>query len=251
MRSSQDHFSGVANQYAAFRPTYPPQLAADLVALAGGPATIVYDIAAGSGQATRDLADHAQLVYASDLAPKQIEALGEHPRIRRLVARAEASAVADASVDLVTVAQAMHWFDVPAFHREVKRILRPGGIIAVWTYALLSATPAVTAVINDLYAATGPWWPADRKHVDRHYADLEFPYALIPYQAPAMTAEFTLPRLLGYLNTWSGVQRYQKDQQHDPVAARHAAFVEAWHGDPDTSLPFTFDLTVLVGRHHA
>lgn len=249
MRQTQDHFSGVAQNYASFRPTYPPQLAADLVAMAGGPTAVVYDIAAGSGQATLDLAAAAQRVFASDVAIKQIAALPAHPHIFPLVARAEASAVADQSIDLVTVAQAMHWFDVPAFQHEVRRILRPGGIIAVWSYALLSGTPAITAIINDLYRETGPWWPADRRHVDTHYAELPFDFARVAYTPPPMTATFTLPRLLGYLSTWSGVQRYQKDQQRDPVAARQAEFAAAWDGDPLTAMPFHFDLTVLVGRH--
>ena len=248
MRQPQDHFSGVAQNYASFRPTYPPQLAADLVAMAGGPTAVVYDMAAGSGQATLDLAAVAQTVFASDMAIKQIAALPVHPRIHPLVARAEASAVADRNIDLVTVAQAMHWFDVPAFQREVRRILRPQGIVAVWSYALLSGTPAVTAIINDLYHETGPWWPADRRHVDNHYAELPFEFTRIAYTPPAMTAAFTLPRLLGYLSTWSGVQRYQKDQQRDPVAERQAAFVAAWHGATQEPMTFAFDLTVLVGR---
>lgn len=249
MRQTQDHFSGVAQNYASFRPTYPSQLAADLVAMAGGPTAVVYDIAAGSGQATLDLAAVAHTVFASDVAVKQIAALPVHPRIHPLVARAEASAVADQSIDLVTVAQAMHWFDVPAFQSEVRRILRPGGIIAVWSYALLSATPAVTAIINDLYHETGPWWPADRRHVDNHYAELPFDFARVDYTPPPMTVAFTLPRLIGYLSTWSGVQRYQKDQQRDPVATRHAQFIAAWEGDSLDAMEFRFDLTVLVGRH--
>jgi SAM-dependent methyltransferase len=248
MRDIQNHFGGVANQYAAFRPTYPRQLLADLATLAGGADTIALDVAAGNGQATSMLADYVDHVYASDVALSQIQAMPAHPRISAYVARAEASGLSPHSVDMITVAQAMHWFDVDAFHREVRRVVRPGGIIAVWSYALLHATPAINDIINDLYRTTGPWWPADRAHVDDGYANLAFPYPLIPYTPPAMTAEFDMARLLGYLGTWSGVQRYKKATGDDPVAGRSDALRAAWGGADTQSVTFTFDVTMRVGR---
>ena len=248
MRDIQNHFAGVANQYATFRPTYPRQLLADLAELSGGADTIALDVAAGNGQATTMLADYVAHVYASDVAVSQIQAMPVHPRISAYVARAEASGLQAQSIDLITVAQAMHWFDVEAFHHEVRRVVRPGGVIAVWSYALLHATPAINDVINDLYRTTGPWWPADRAHVDDGYANLAFPYTLVTYTPPAMTAEFDVARLLGYLGTWSGVQRYKKATGDDPVAARSDALRAAW-GGPDTQLvTFTFDVTMRVGR---
>lgn len=251
MRPAQSHFANVANQYASFRPTYAPDLLQALVALTGNhtyPAPIVaLDIAAGSGQATLHLAEYAQNVIASDLALSQIASMPAHPRIQRYVARAEASGLPDHSIDLVTVAQSMHWFDIDAFHREVYRILKPNGIIAVWTYALLSGTPELTDIVQRIYHHTTPWWPADRAHVDNHYANLAFPYQRIDFTPPPMVMHYTLEQLLGYLRTWSGVQRYLKDQGHDPVSLFMGEFIDAW-GDTSQSLPFTFDLTMLVGR---
>lgn len=255
MRSEQSHFATIAGQYAAFRPSYDPKLLRDLVALTGHqtlPAPIIaLDVAAGSGQATMHLAEYAQTVFASDLAPNQIASMPHHPRIHRYVARAETSGLPDHSVDLITVAQAMHWFDVDAFHREVHRILKPNGIIAVWTYALLSGTPALTDIINQIYLHTTPWWPADRVHVDNHYANLAFPYRCIDFTPPPMIMQYTLEQLLGYLRTWSGVQRYQKDQGHDPVALFVDAFTAAWPHAPTNPTPFTFDVTILVGTPRA
>ncbi len=254
MRPSQSHFANVANQYASFRPTYDPALLRGLVALTGHthtPAPVVaLDIAAGSGQATMHLAEYAQTVIASDLAFSQIASMPIHPRIHRYVARAEASGLPNHSIDLITVAQSMHWFDIDAFHREVYRILKPHGIIAVWTYALLSGTPVLTEIINRLYQHTTPWWPADRAHVDNHYATLEFPYQRIDFTPPPMIMHYTLDHLLGYLRTWSGVQRYLKDQGHDPVSLFVDEFTHAWGVSPSTPLPFQFDLTLLVGRPH-
>lgn len=255
MRPVQSHFATVANQYASFRPTYDPELLRGLVALTGHhhtPAPIVaLDIAAGSGQATVHLAEYAQTVIASDLALSQIASMPHHPRIQRYVARAETSGLPDHSIDLITVAQSMHWFDIDAFHREVRRILKPDGVIAVWTYALLSGTPELTEIIHRLYHHTTPWWPADRAHVDNHYANLAFPYRRIEFTPPPMIMHYTLEQLLGYLRTWSGVQRYLKDQGHDPVSLFVDDFTAAWPGASVNPTPFTFDLTVLVGTTRA
>ncbi|MEY3991040.1 MAG: hypothetical protein RI985_2121 [Chloroflexota bacterium] len=255
MRPAQNHFANVANQYASFRPTYDPELLRGLVDLIGHdsiPAPIVaLDIAAGSGQATLHLAEYTQTVFASDLALSQIASMPAHPRIHRYVARAEASGLPNHSIDLITVAQSMHWFDIDAFHREVHRILKPNGIIAVWTYALLSGTPELTDIIQRLYHHTTPWWPADRAHVDTHYANLAFPYRRIEFTPPPMVMRYTLDQLLGYLRTWSGVQRYLKDQGHDPVALFVDDFIAAWPNTTTTPTPFTFDLTVLVGTPHS
>ena len=254
MRPAQSHFANVANQYASFRPTYDPELLRTLVALTGHqhiPAPIVaLDIAAGSGQATMHLAEYAQTVFASDLALNQITSMPSHPRIHRYVARAEASGLPDHSIDLITVAQSMHWFDVDAFHREVYRILKPNGIIAVWSYALLSGPPALTDVIQQLYRHTAPWWPADRAHVDNHYANLAFPYQRLDFTPPPMIMHYTLDQLLGYLRTWSGVQRYVKDQGQDPVSLFHDKFVTAWTYDTSITQHFTFDFTIFVGTPH-
>ena len=248
LRAQQNHFANVANQYAAFRPTYPSALIHDIVSFAGGNTITALDVAAGNGQATIPLAAECQHVYASDLAVTQIAAMPVVPNVSAYVSRAEQTCLPDNSIDLVCVAQAMHWFDVDAFHREVRRIGKPGGVIAVWTYALLRATPEITAIIDDLYAETAAYWPADRVHVDNHYETLSFPYERIPYTPPAMTAAFTQARLRGYLSTWSGVQRSIKAGQSDPVAARADAFAAAWGQAADDPVTFTFDMTVLLGR---
>jgi len=248
LRAQQNHFATVASQYAAFRPTYPTALIQDIVSLAGGSSITALDVAAGNGQATIPLAAACRHVYASDLAVTQIAALPATANISPYVSRAEQTCLPDASVDLVCVAQAMHWFDVAAFHHEVRRIGKPGGVIAVWTYALLRAAPPLTAIIDDLYAQTAAYWPADRVHVDNHYATLPFPYERIPYTAPAMTAAFSQERLCGYLRTWSGVQRYINAGHPDPVAARAEAVAAAWGQAADTPVTFTFDMTVLLGR---
>jgi hypothetical protein len=131
----------------------------------------------------------------------------------------------------------MHWFDVEAFHREVQRVVRPGGIIAVWSYALLHATPAINDVINDLYRTTGPSWPADRVHVDNGYANLAFPYPLIPYMPPAMTVEFDVP-LRGLFGNMVGSTTLQKSHRHRSRrhSWRHLTRRMGWGSDTGSDL---------------
>ncbi len=248
LRAQQNHFAAVAGHYASYRPSYPVSLIHDIVQLAGGAHITALDVAAGNGQATNTLASVCAQVYASDLAYSQIAAMPRQPNVHPYVSRAEQTGLPDKSIDLICVAQALHWFDGDAFHREVRRIGKPGGVIAVWTYALLRATPALTAIIDDIYAETAAHWPADRAHVDNHYATLPFPYTRIPYNAPPMQVDFTRERLQGYLQTWSGVQRAIKAGNPDPVAARADAFAAAWVQAADAPVSFTFDMTVLLGR---
>jgi ubiquinone/menaquinone biosynthesis C-methylase UbiE len=248
LRTEQNHFAGVASQYAAFRPAYPTQLLVDLVALAGGDGITALDTGAGNGQVASALAPLVKRLYASDLAYSQISAMPPQPNALRYVSRAERSCLPDHHLDLLTCAQSLHWFDVPAFHAEAARIVKPGGVVAIWTYALPRGSAAVSAVIDAIYAATASHWPADRVHVDTKYAAFPFPYTPIAYTPPPMTAVFDLPRLVGYLGTWSGVQRAIKAGIPDPVAAHAAALAAAWAADPVTQQTITFDTTVFIGR---
>lgn len=248
LKSQQNHFAGVASQYASFRPTYPLRLLQDLVVFAGGSSSTALDVGAGNGQVASALAPLVRTLYASDLAYSQISAMPAQANVLRYVSRAERTCLPDHSVDLLTCAQSMHWFDVPAFHTEVRRIVKPGGVVAVWTYALPRGTPAVSAAIDAIYAETAAYWPADRVHVDNHYHDFAFPYAPITYTPPAMTAMFDLARLIGYLGTWSGVQRAMKAGVPDPVAAHADALAAAWGTEPDTAQTITFEMTLFLGR---
>ncbi len=158
------------------------------------------------------------MVVATDASAAQIGHSTARPAVRYAVMSAEQTGLASTSVDLVTVAQALHWLDLDRFYAEATRVLRRGGVIAAWCYRLLSISPELDEVIADLYGGLlGAHWPPERRLVDDGYAHLSFPFAPLPSQAWRMSTTWTWLELLGYLRTWSAVQRFRQQQEYDPV----------------------------------
>ncbi|MEW5888985.1 MAG: class I SAM-dependent methyltransferase [Pseudomonadota bacterium] len=243
----KDYFSTQSADYARFRPRYPEALFAWLADISPGKA-LAWDCATGNGQAAVGLAAHFARVVATDASAAQIAGAEGHERIEYRVAPAEASGLPDASTDLVTVAQALHWFDLEHFYGEVRRVLKPGGVVAAWCYNLLSISPEVDAQLNDFYFnVVGPYWPPERKYLERAYADLPFPFARIDAPAFAMEAEWTLAQLLGYLGTWSATVRYQAERGADPRITLAAELARLWPAAEGTRR-VRWPLAVLVGR---
>lgn len=224
-----DHFSTVARAYATSRPHYPEDLFAYLATV---PARrdLVWDCGAGSGQATLALAGHFHRVIATDASSAQVAAAPRHHRINYSAALAEASGLAAGVVDLVTVAQALHWFDLPAFYVEVRRVLAPGGALAVWTYgnSEFDHEPLDAIVRTFYHDVVGPYWPPERRHVEHAYRDLPFPFAELAAPVFAMEARWTLPELLGYVGTWSAVTRFRSARGEDPLLPLERALQEHW-----------------------
>ncbi|HEY9145790.1 MAG TPA: class I SAM-dependent methyltransferase [Thiobacillus sp.] len=246
MSTFKDHFSSASDRYAAYRPDYPAPLFAWL---AGRCAEhdIAWDCATGSGQAALGLAPHFRQVVATDAAAEQIRHAAFHPAIDFRVAPAEASGLADRSIDLVTVAQAAHWFDLPRFYAEVTRVLKPAGVLALWGYGRMVLPGEMDAPFQRFYAETvGPNWPPERALIDDAYRSLEFPFTEI--QAPAFHIEvaWNLPRLIAYLSTWSAVKRYQAAKGQDPLPALMAKLDPLW-GDADTAKTLQWPLFLRVG----
>lgn len=242
-----DHFSGVAAGYATYRPRYPDALFDALASIAPS-RRAVWDCACGNGQASLALATHFERVIATDASAQQVTQAEPHERVTYRVAPAEQSGLPAASVSMVTVAQAVHWFDVSAFHAEVRRVLVPGGVIAEWGYALLDvpSRPAVADLVNAMDARLKSWWPPQRVHIDNHYADLEFPFERVDVGTFAMVADWTPAQLTGYLATWSAVTRYRAAHADDPMDAFARDVVGAW-GDAET-LRIEWPLIIRVGR---
>jgi SAM-dependent methyltransferase len=243
-----DHFSGVSSGYAAFRPAYPDALFDALTDIAPSCA-LAWDCGTGTGQATIALAHRFAEVVGTDASAKQIEQATPHPRVTYRVAPAHESGLEDGSVGLITVAQALHWFDVDAFHDEAKRVLMPHGIIAEWSYALLDvpSAPAVTALVRDLEHGIASCWPVERKHVDDGYASLDFPFTPVDLGTFVMEADWSAEQLLGYLGTWSAVSRSRTDTGVDPLARFATELPNAWGPAPVHRIQWP--LIVRVGRH--
>jgi SAM-dependent methyltransferase len=226
--SFADHFSGVAAEYAAFRPRYPEALF-DFVAREAPARDAAWDAGTGSGQAAVGLARHFTHVTATDASGDQIEHATPHPSISYRVAPAEASGLADQSVDLVTVAQAVHWFDRERFWNEVRRVLRTRGVIAIWTYRLFEIAPDIDAITRRFYkGVVGPFWPPERLLTEQRYQTMEFPFA--EFAAPNFVIEqqITLDDVAGYVRTWSATRAFVKHHGKDPVDDLVAELGPAW-----------------------
>lgn len=247
MSSFKDHFSGHADRYGAFRPTYPPALFEYLGSLCNHH-DLAWDCATGNGQAAIGIAPYFDSVIATDASRKQLDQAVPHAKVRYLNAPAENSAIADASVDLVTVAQALHWFDLPKFVDEVRRVCKPEALFAAWCYQLHTITPEIDAVVHRLYSdILGAYWPPERLLVEDGYASLAFPFRAIAPPAFKMTARWDLNHLLGYLDTWSPAQLYRAARNEDPRELIRPALEAAW-GDPGQERPVTWPLSLRLGR---
>ena len=243
-----DHFSATAARYASFRPRYPRELFEWLASVV--PATrVAWDCGTGSGQAALALADHFAHVVASDPSVTQLAHATRHPAVSYAAMSAERSALADGSANLVTVAQALHWFDLPTFYAEVRRVLVAGGVLAVWSYGLFTLhDPMLDDLIRHFHGETvGPYWPPERRLVDEGYRALELPFVPVASPVLAMQAEWTLEHLAGYLSTWSAVQRARTATGVDPVPGVIGELRARW-GPERAARRVEWPLTLRAGR---
>jgi ubiquinone/menaquinone biosynthesis C-methylase UbiE len=240
----KDHFSTVAQDYSTYRPHYPEALFQHLARSVPQHA-LAWDAGTGNGQAAVALAGQFDAVVATDASAEQIAAAAPHPRVRYSVSPAERVDLPDASVDLVTVATAVHWFPLEAFYAEVARVLKPGGIIAVWSYWWSSVTPEVDRVVARFQAEVAPYWPPERDLVDERYTKLLFPFHEEEVPTLQATAAWTATHFMGYLRTWSAVRAYTKQHGTDPLAAFSDGIHAAWgEGPRDVRWP----LVMRIGR---
>jgi len=242
----RDYFSGHARDYASYRPGYPDALFSWLAA--NSPEhNLALDCATGNGQAAVALAGHFRQVIATDASARQLAAASTSPAVTYICATAEHLPLADTSVDLVSVAQGAHWFDMPAFNQEAGRVLRRGGLLALWWYGLFTINPDIDAVIQDYYRGTlEPCWPAERDHIDTNYQALPFPYAPLDHPAFRMSADWDLDQVMGYLATWSATRLYIKEYGNDPLPALRSRLQTRW-GDPTTRQTIHWPLQLRAG----
>jgi len=245
--SFADHFSGVAAGYAAFRPRYPDALF-DLLAELAPARDAAWDCATGNGQAALGLARHFARVIATDASEAQIARATPHPHVTYRVAPADASGLGDCSVDLVTAAQAVHWFDRPRFWAEARRVLRPGGVSAIWTYRLVSIAPELDAIVRRFYHDTvGPFWPPERKLTEEGFRTIDFPFAEFPVPEFTIEQRLTLDDVAGYIRTWSATRGFVQRHGRDPVIDLVRELAPLW-GEPQTPRLGRWPVAVRAGR---
>lgn len=247
MNAYKNYFSSQSDAYAAHRPTYPPALFAWLASQCAE-RDLAWDCATGNGQAALALAEHFNRVIGTDASAEQISHAALHPKLHYRVATAEQSSLSENSQDLITVAQAAHWFDLPRFYDEAARVLKPSGVIAIWAYGLASISPLIDVQISQFYRETlGPYWPPERAMIDEGYRSLPFPFNEIPAPQLTMRAEWSLDAFIAYLGTWSAVKGYRAACNEDPLPRLRTRLLPDW-GNPAHAQTITWPLHLRVGR---
>jgi SAM-dependent methyltransferase len=243
--SFKDHFSKQAAAYAKFRPQYPLELFEYLGGIAPQ-RKLAWDCATGNGQAAVALASVFGRVIATDASERQITNAEAHGRVEYRVALAETSGIESGTIDLVMVAQALHWFDLDRFYAEARRTLKPNGVLAASAYLFAKIEPAIDAVVNQYYSeVVGPFWPPERALIEK-FEQLPFPFSETKTPRFEMSVHWKLEHLIGYLRTWSATQRFIAANQRDPLEEIAGELRVAW-GDTNQTRRVIWPLTLRIG----
>lgn len=242
----KDLFSSQAELYARYRPAYPPELYAWILKFVRNRDNAL-DCATGNGQVARSLAEHFHTVCAIDISASQLRHAVSAYNIVYSVSRAESTPFAADTFDLITVAQAYHWFDGPAFWKEVKRIARPEAIVAIWSYDVSEERSPVTDIIRRWnFETLAPYWDPERRHIYNRYNDLIFEFDRIPTPGFQIVVEWTFEELVGHLRTWSALQKMLKEVGDGPFQSVISEIQSAWGGD--TRKRIVFPLSLHLGK---
>lgn len=244
----EDHFSKQSQLYLQYRPKYPDEIYAYLASLTPGH-SLAWDCGTGNGQAAIGLATYFDRVYATDASGEQISRAHAHEKVDYRVEPAEHTSLEDCSVDLVTVAVAVHWFDLDEFYREVRRVLKPDGILAVWTYSLTEISPRIDQVIRQYYYETlKGCWPERIHYLEEKYETLPFPFDEIASPPFAMERNLNLAQYTGFLDSWSATQRYKEQKGHHPLEVIWDELLTAWENENAARLVH-WPLYFRIGRN--
>ncbi len=248
MKRALDKFSKQAETYKKYRPKYPEKLYREIIQFVRTK-DVCWDCGTGNGQVATELSKHFKKVYATDVSKEQLANAQKKGNISYRVERAENTNFDDNQFDLITVAQAMHWFDQDVFNQEVKRVSKTEGVISIWGYGLLRITTPINELIDSFYHdIIGPYWNQERKHIDNAYTSIKFDFEQINDDRDRfMTVNWNLEQLEGYFNSWSGVQNYMaKNNGANPVTVLVQNLSQFW--EYSTIKEINFPIFLKVGR---
>ena len=247
MKSINDLFSEDSGGYQKYRPEYPSEFINEIVSMVWE-REHCWDCGTGNGQVARMLSEFFKFVEATDISPNQLEFAYKGRNIRYSIGRAEASPFPDDHFDLITVAQAVHWFDFPHFFNEVRRVSKKDAVLAIWGYGLLRFDNDLDPVIDRLYKSLQPYWDQERDHIENNYESIPFPFENISLSRSfAIRREFKQEELMGYLNTWSAVKNFRKKNNYDPLTEFTGGISGFWKKE-EKPMEATFPLFTKIGR---
>lgn len=224
----KDNFSNSSDNYAKFRPTYPQTIFEFLYPLLKEK-NKAWDCGTGNGQIAQELSKEFIQVEATDISQPQLDHAFQEKNIHYSLQPAEKTNFADNSFDLITVGQAVHWFDVEVFNQEVKRVGKPNSVIALIGYELAKISPDIDDVILHFYKnIIGPYWDPERKHLEQKYQFIPFPFRELETPEITNIKLWKLDNLIGYLNTWSSVKHFNADKGYNPIDEIKKDLENAW-----------------------
>lgn len=247
MKTENDLFSEDTAGYQKYRPEYPTEFLEEIISLAKHRERC-WDCGTGNGQVARVLSRFFKCVKATDISPAQLKESYRASNIDYTVERAEESSFPNDYFDLITAAQAIHWFDFSHFFKEVVRVSNNGGIVALWGYGLLRFDNEHDPLIDNLYHKLQSDWNKERRHIENNYNSIPFPFENI-----ALSKSYTIKRkfnpeeLIGYLDTWSAVKNYKKRHHSNPLAEFKENISAVWNGKDEPKLA-TFPIFTKIGR---
>ncbi len=248
MSTHIQHFAKNSADYKQFRPDYPEALFTYLESLVPDK-QLAWDCGTGNGQAAVALAKRFNQVIASDISQEQLNMAPKVPNINYHCWPAQKTTLPDHSVDLITIAQALHWFDLDNFYQEVNRVAKKDAVIAAWCYSLGNISSTIDPILRKLYVNIlgAKYWPKERKYVEEEYCTILFPFTRISPPAFVIHKTLNYEQLLGYLGTWSAVKEYETQKQQNPIDRISGDLKAAW-GDPLSPKTMVWPIHLIVGK---
>lgn len=247
MATFSDHFSKQSDIYARYRPTYPDELFSYLSSLTEEH-TLAWDCGTGNGQAAISLSHFYDQVTATDPSEQQIKNATPNNKVTYLVENAENNSLLSNSVDIITIANALHWFNFDSFYKEVHRVLKNNGVIAAWSYALPKITPDIDVIVKAFHnGPLGKYWLPQNRLVEKEYTTIPFPFELISAPSFKSKKNMNLEDLIGYFNTWSATQHFINENNSNPTMKLKEELSGVW-GDAHSEKQLTWNLVLKVGR---
>jgi SAM-dependent methyltransferase len=247
MPDFKDYFSTKSAQYAKHRPHYPIELYSYLSGLTPCH-NLAWDCGTGNGQAALGLSPFYSKVIATDPSVQQIQNAILKENIDYRIEKAEQTSIPSKSVDLITIANALHWFDFDSFYEEVNRVLKLNGIIAAWCYGLPQIDPDVDHLLKHFHEVIlNDYWLYENRLVEQEYKTIPFPFPKIESPEFTTTKELAPLEFIDFINTWSAVQRYLQTNGINPTNELSDNMLPIWK-DVNSRKKVSWKLILKMGR---